>query len=182
MITLAIALVIIGSITLVAYPLFKRSEELDVAFVGLSDPVIENLVTQRDATYSAIKDLENDHTMGKLSDGDYRSLRAKYETKAVAILQELDGLGGSKSNGKAIANDESIESEIARLRRASANTSLNCPKCGTPHIADDVFCAKCGSSLRGVRCPSCGKRGALGGKFCSKCGATYESRQIRRSK
>jgi len=40
----------------------------------------------------AIKDLENDHAMGKLSDADYRTLRAKYETKAVAILQELDSL------------------------------------------------------------------------------------------
>jgi hypothetical protein len=177
MITIAIALVIIGSIALVAYPLFKRSDELDVAFVGLTDPVLENLVTQRDATYSAIKDLENDHAMGKLSDGDYRSLRAKYETKAVAILQELDMLNGAKASGKATPSDESIENEVARLRRASANASTNCPKCGTPHLADDVFCAKCGASLRGVRCPSCGKRAALGDKFCSKCGATIELRQ-----
>lgn len=176
MITLAIAIVIIGSITLVAYPLFRRSDELDVAFVGLSDPVIENLVTQRDATYSAIKDLENDHTMGKLSDGDYRSLRAKYETKAVAILQELDGLSGSKSNGKSVVTDESIENEVARLRRAPSNVAANCPKCGTPHTADDVFCAKCGTSLRGARCPSCGKRTTLGDKFCSKCGTTIAPR------
>lgn len=176
MITLAIALVIVGSIALVAYPLFRHSDELDVAFVGSSDPVFENLVTQRDATYSAIKDLENDHSMGKLSDTDYRSLRAKYETKAVAILQELDALGGSNANGRATPTDESIESEVARLRRASSNGSMACPKCKTPHAADDVFCAKCGMSLRGVRCPSCGKRAALGDKFCSKCGATIEAR------
>jgi hypothetical protein len=176
MITIAIALVFIGSIALVAYPLFKRSDELDVAFVGLSDPVFENLVTQRDATYSAIKDLENDHSMGKLSDSDYRSLRAKYETKAVAILQELDAFAGSKSSSKPMPSDESIENEVARLRRGSASTSMNCPKCGTPHLADDVFCAKCGTSLRGVRCPTCGKRSALGDKFCGKCGATIESR------
>ena len=176
MITIAIALVIVGSIALVAYPLFRRSDELDVAFVGLSDPVLENLVTQRDATYSAIKDLENDHAMGKLSDQDYRSLRAKYEMKAVAILQELDAFSGSKPDGKSSANDELIENEVARLRRGSPSGSLKCPKCGTAHTADDVFCAKCGTSLRGARCPSCGKRAALGDKFCSKCGATIKSR------
>ncbi|MBI5035124.1 MAG: zinc ribbon domain-containing protein [Chloroflexi bacterium] len=176
MITVAIALVIVGSIALVAYPLFRRSEDLDVAFVGVSDPVYENLVTQRDATYSAIKDLENDHAMGKLSDHDYRSLRAKYEMKAVAILQELDAFSGSKSDHTPTANDELIESEVARLRRNSASGAMNCPKCGTAHTADDVFCAKCGTSLRGVRCPSCGKRAALGDKFCSKCGATIEAR------
>ncbi len=174
MITIVIALVIVGSIAFVAYPLFRRSDELDVAFVGVSDPVLENLVTQRDATYSAIKDLENDHSMGKLSDADYRSLRAKYETKAVAILQELDALGAS--NGKSAMNDASIEDEVARLRRASGTATMSCPKCKTPCSADDVFCAKCGTSLRGVRCPSCGKRAALGDKFCSKCGATIESR------
>ena len=176
MITIVIALVIVGSIALVAYPLFRRSDELDVAFVGLSDPVLENLVTQRDATYSAIKDLENDHSMGKLSDADYRSVRAKYETKAVAILQELDALGASKSNGKATATDESIENEVARLRRGASSGSIACPKCQTRCSADDVFCSKCGTSLRGVRCPSCGKRAKLGDKFCSKCGATIESR------
>ena len=167
MITIAIALMIITAIAFVAYPLFQRSDELDVAFVGLTDPVYENLVVQRDATYSAIKDLENDHAMGKLSDGDYRSLRAKYETKAVAILQELDSMNGPKSNS-AVSQDEAIEREVGRLRRASVTGK--CPKCGTPHAAEDVFCAKCGTSLRGVRCPSCGKRAALGDKFCSKCG------------
>jgi predicted nucleic acid-binding Zn ribbon protein len=168
--TITIAIIIIAAIAFVAYPLFQRSDELDVAFVGMSDPVIENLIAQRDATYSAIKDLENDHTMGKLSDSDYRSLRAKYETKAVAILQELDSLTGAKAKGRTSSREEMIEQEVGRLRRAAATGSTHCPKCGTPHAPDDVFCAKCGASLRGVRCPSCGKRAALGDKFCSKCG------------
>jgi hypothetical protein len=175
MITIAIALIIIGALAFVAYPLFVRTDELDVAFVGVTDPLWEGLVTQRDATYSAIKDLENDHAMGKLSDSDYRSLRAKYETKAVAILQELDNLNGSKSKGhSAVSADDAIEREVGRLRRATANGSLACAKCGTPHAADDVFCAKCGASLRGVRCPACGKRAELGAKFCGKCGATIK--------
>lgn len=171
MFTVVIALLVIGAIAIVAYPLFRPPDELGVSFVGMTDPVWENLVTQRDATYSAIKDLENDHAMSKLSDADYRSLRAKYETKAVMLLQELDGLNGSKSLGRAAPADDAIEREIGRLRRATAHGSLSCPKCGTAHAAEDVFCAKCGTSLRGVRCPACGKRAALGAKFCGKCGA-----------
>lgn len=173
MITIAIALIIIAALAFVAYPMFQRSDELDVAFVGLTDPVFENLVVQRDATYSAIKDLENDHAMGKLSDGDYRSLRIKYESKAVAILQELDGLKGSRHAyaESTLTREQSIEEEVGRLRRASSGDG-KCPKCSTAHAPDDVFCAKCGASLRGVRCPSCGKRAALGDKFCGKCGKT----------
>lgn len=175
MITVLIALLVVVSIAFVAYPLFRRSDELDVAFVGNTDPLWEGLVTQRDATYAAIKDLENDHAMGKLSDSDYRSLRVKYEIKAAAILQELDNLNGSKANGRSgAASDEMIEREVVRLRRASTNVSLACPKCGTPHAADDVFCAKCGTSLKGTRCPSCGRRASLGDKFCGKCGATIK--------
>ncbi len=170
MITLVMALVIIGTIAFVAYPLFKRSDELDVAFVGLTDPVVENLIVQRDATYSAIKDLENDHAMGKLSDADYRSLRVKYESKAVTVLQELDGLASSRPNGRALS-DEAIEEEIGRLRRAGKTASTKCSKCGTPHAPEDVFCAKCGGALRGVRCPTCGRRAAPGDQFCGKCGA-----------
>lgn len=170
MITIVIALIIIGAIAIVAYPFFKQSNEHDAAFSDASDPVLEGLVGQRDAMYSAIKDLENDHALDKLSDADYRSLRAKYEAKAVAILQELDNVVGS--NPRAARDDDAVEREIARLRRAAAtNGALKCSKCGTPHAAEDVFCAKCGASLRGARCPSCGKRAAVGDKFCSKCGA-----------
>lgn len=170
MITLAIALIIIGTFAFVAHPIFRRSDEFDVAFVGLTDPVVEDLMVQRDATYAAIKDLENDHAMGKLSDNDYRSLRVKYESKAVAILQELDGLQGARQNGSLVTRERSIEEEVERLRRASTGGG-KCSKCNTAHAPDDVFCAKCGASLRGVRCPTCGKRAALGDKFCGNCGS-----------
>ena len=174
MITILIALIIIGAIAIVAYPLFRRSSELDAAFGGADDPVLEGLVSQRDAMYLAIKDSESDHALGKLSDADYKSLRAKYEAKAVAILQELDSTVGSKPSARTARDDDAIEREIARLRRATTptNGALKCPKCGTPHTAEDVFCAKCGASLRGIRCPSCGKRAAVGDTFCSKCGKT----------
>lgn len=166
MITIAIALIVIGSVAIVAYPLFKRSDELDVAFVGRSDPTWEGLVAQRDATYSAIKDLEFDHVMGKLSDADYKTLRVKYETKAVAISQELDSMSESRN-----ASSDAIEREVGEFRRASANGSMKCLRCGTPHMAGDVFCVKCGTMLKGIRCPSCGRRAALGDQFCSKCGS-----------
>lgn len=173
MITIVLALIIVAAIAIVAYPFFKPSSGRGAAFGSASDPMLEGLVGQRDAMYSAIKDLENDHALDKLSDADYRSLRAKYEAKAVAILQELDHVVGS--HPRAARDDDAVEREIARLRRAAAPAergALKCGKCGTPHAAEDVFCAKCGASLRGARCPSCGKRAAVGDKFCSKCGKT----------
>ncbi len=165
-VTIGIALMIVGAVAIVAWPYFNPAVDPSSLPNG-SNPAMENLVTQRDATYAAIKDLEFDHTMGKLSDTDYKSMRAKYETKAVAILQELDGLKKAQP-GRARSADsaESIEQEVQRLRRGA-----HCPKCGAAHSANDIFCAECGTSLRGIRCPKCGTRAAIGDRFCARCGA-----------
>lgn len=173
MVTIAIAIIVIAVIALVGWPYFSPSGDSDDVFSSAADPVLENLVVQRDATYAAIKDLEFDYAMGKLSEADYKSMRAKSETKAVAILQELDGLKPARGkNGHGSVREDLIERQVRRLRRGTAPArTVKCPKCGSLYSPDDAFCAKCGTSLRGVRCPTCGTRAALGDKFCAHCGA-----------
>ncbi len=157
---------IVAAVAIVAWPYFNLAADPGSLPDG-SNPVLEHLVTQRDATYAAIKDLEFDHTMGKLSDADYKGMRAKYETKAVAILQELDGLKKAQPRrAQSAESADSIEQEVQRLRRGA-----KCPHCGTPHAENDVFCAKCGTTLRGIRCPKCGTRAAIGDMFCAQCGS-----------
>jgi hypothetical protein len=163
--TILIALIVIAAVAIVAYPLFKP---VPVVLPEASAPVLEELVSQRDAMYAAIKDLENEYATGKLSEADYRSLRAKYEAKAVAILQELDRVVAALPRAEV---DDVIERQVAQLRRgAMAERARTCPQCGAAYTAEDVFCAKCGASLRGARCPSCGTRAAVGDKFCRQCG------------
>lgn len=163
--TILIALIVIAVVVIVAYPLFKP---VPIVAPESSHPVLEELVSQRDAMYAAIKDLENEYATGKLSETDYRSLRAKYEAKAVALLQELDRVVATLPRPE---TDDAIEREVARLRRAAAQEdALTCPQCGAPYAAEDVFCAKCGTSLRGARCPTCGTRAPVGDKFCRQCG------------
>ncbi len=173
MVTIAIAIIVIAVVAIVGWPYFSQSGDSEDAFNSAADPVLENLVVQRDATYATIKDLEFDYAMGKLSEADYKSMRAKSETKAVAILQELDGLKPVQGkNGHGVAKEDIIERQVRRLRRGTASLrSVKCPKCGSLHSPDDAFCAKCGTSLRGARCPTCGTRAALGDKFCARCGA-----------
>lgn len=149
MVLIAIALMIVIALAIVAYPYFKSAGELDVAFSDVSDPVLESLVVQRDATYSAIKDLEFDHAMNKLSDSDYKSLRGKYETKAVSILQELDGVVGAfkpaEQSKRARLSDEEIEKRIQQMRGGAK--TVRCAKCGTMGATNDRFCAKCGAPM-----------------------------------
>jgi hypothetical protein len=144
---LVTALMIVASFAIVIYPYFKTSRELDVSFASASDPVLETLVVQRDATYAAIKDLEFDHAMDKLSDTDYKSLRAKYEAKAVTILQELDSMAAShKRHARPTLSDESIEQQVRQMRGGTAKVVL-CSKCGTRAAQSEKYCAKCGAPV-----------------------------------
>lgn len=54
---------------------------------------LENLLFEREAALLAIRDLQLDHDMGKLSDDDFTELDARYRAHAIEILKELDGLG-----------------------------------------------------------------------------------------
>ncbi len=162
--TILIAVIVLMVVVIVAYPFFRPVHTTPPR----SEPVLEELLSQRDAVYTAIKDLENEHATGKLSDADYRSLRVKYEARAVALLQELDRVVMTLPRAD---TEDAIEREIARWRRASASEgALQCPQCGATHTAADAFCARCGSALRSVRCPACGKTAAAQDRFCSRCG------------
>jgi tetratricopeptide (TPR) repeat protein len=51
------------------------------------------LEEEKVALYRALRELEFDHDAGHLSDADYEGLRERYETRAAALLTELDALG-----------------------------------------------------------------------------------------
>ena len=153
-----IAVLVIGVIAFIAYPLFNtpRAEILD------APNALESLAAQRDSTYDAIRDLDFDFQMGKLSQSDYAMMREKYKARAAVALQQIDAVG-DHGNGAPVEEqaaqpraakrtaapaDDAIEREIARLRAGkSAASDLRCANCGTPYHAGDTFCAKCGNRL-----------------------------------
>jgi rRNA maturation endonuclease Nob1 len=150
--------IIITVLTLVAfgfafYPLF-REERWAFATERAVNPHLENLLSAREATYGAIKDLESDHAQGKLSDADYQALRAKYESKALLILQELN---------------------LVELRASThaqhKSPSRVCARCGEAYSAADKFCRRCGAQLGMPACENCGTAIQPEWKFCKQCGA-----------
>jgi hypothetical protein len=56
-----------------------------------TDPELYRLEKEKELAYAAIKEADFDLQMGKLSPEDHAGLRAKYEAKAMAALQALDG-------------------------------------------------------------------------------------------
>jgi hypothetical protein len=58
-----------------------------------TDPERYRLEKEKELAYAAIKEADFDLQMGKLSPEDHATLRAKYETKALAALEALDRRG-----------------------------------------------------------------------------------------
>lgn len=119
----------------IVYPLLKRrASSVDT----LNDGKIQELYSQRDATYSMLKELEFDLQSGTLSEDDYRDLEDRYKRKAVSILRDIDNL----ERGSDV--EDEVEKKILELRQSQGQF---CPQCGAKCRKDDRFCSHCGTSL-----------------------------------
>jgi NADH pyrophosphatase NudC (nudix superfamily) len=124
----------------------------------------KELGSRKDSLLTAIKDIEFDYGLGKLSREDYEELHGKYRSEAAGLLKEIESLGAEAEGGyedlereiraqrgKFVSSydDEELEKEILRAREASWNEGPErfCPKCGSGRAQDDQFCSKCGAKL-----------------------------------
>jgi hypothetical protein len=85
----------------------------------------------------AIKDLEFDRAMGKISEKDFTEMSARLRVRAAGLIRQLDA-GASYR--------QEIEKEIAR--RVSTPPNGTCAACATVNDPDARFCKNCGASLR----------------------------------
>jgi hypothetical protein len=120
---------------------------------------------QKQAVLRALKDLEFERSVGKISEEDYRELVAKYRVEAKRLLRILDeeaqprrqqvaslvarrlrlaGLGAEEEG--ADAETDTAEPAAAKAApEAAAKAPGACAACGTVNDEDAVFCKKCGA-------------------------------------
>ncbi|MGH7891409.1 MAG: zinc-ribbon domain-containing protein [Thermodesulfobacteriota bacterium] len=166
-IILALVIALLAAL-FISMPFFFKSKTAggDEYFPDHRAEKVKELGSRKDSLLTAIKDIEFDYGLGKLSREDYEELHGKYRSEAAGLLKEIDSLGagaeadgGSEDlereiraqRGKFVSSydDEEIEKEILRAREASWNESPEryCPKCGSGRAQDDQFCSKCGAKL-----------------------------------
>lgn len=121
---------------------------------------------QRLAVLSALRDLDFDFQVGKVSEEDYASLRARLVVEAAQYLP-------SRCCAQDDKNDE-IEALI-QARKASKAKAPVCAQCGETLETGIRFCPRCGTAVE-ASCPSCGGDIKAGDLFCSSCGMQLKIR------
>jgi len=139
----------------------------------------------------ALKDIEHEHSVGKISDDDYEQLAARYRETGKEILREMDvEIEPLRAKAEALARnhlakralapadkgDKSERAEKSDPRGARAKSEpaprLDCPKCATENEPDATFCKKCGAGLVRVSCSKCTTSNEPDAAFCKKCGTS----------
>lgn len=140
--------VILGMTTLIVFyvgmPLFRTSrKKIDDFHTFVPDRMFQ-LEDKKRAVYSAIKELEFDFHMGKLTKEDYSQLRFHYEKEAIEVLRQMD------ESAQAENFEKKVEEEIsAYLEGKRRKIIINfCPDCGNEVRSQNCFCPKCGTKLR----------------------------------
>lgn len=96
------------------------------------------LQERKENIYAAIKEIEFDYQMGKLSKEDFLELREQYKTEAVNLLKEIDQIEQKGTISPAAANKKSP---------APGAGVQFCWMCGNPVTESDRFCPNCGNKL-----------------------------------
>jgi hypothetical protein len=90
----------------------------------------------------AIKELEFDRAMGKLSESDWQEMSSRLRARAARLMRQLDAGAGYR---------EQVERELAKRLGAGAAeapaVARFCAECGTPRDPDAKFCKNCGTKL-----------------------------------
>ncbi len=90
---------------------------------------IVDLRETRDNLLSAIKDIEFDYEMGKLSPEDFSEIKTQYRDKAIEVLKEIEMQEGGNS----------------KTRQSSMEGV--CEVCKNPRKKGDRFCRHCGNQF-----------------------------------
>ena len=108
----------------VLWPLIVARQERLQLESSEANQQLENLLFEREAALLAIRDLQFDHQMGKLSDEDFTQLDARYRAHALQILRQLDELGVVPDEAEAPVQDTLdawIERAVQELRTGAAS-------------------------------------------------------------
>ena len=149
--------VAILAVLLVLDPIL-RPERSGAAAAGGAEPEEDPREVKKELALAALKEIEFDRATGKLSEGDYQAMLARYTKEAVEALREAEApaaagngnghgapaVAGVPAPAGAVAGDDPVERLIAEARQASKGKRY-CTNCGAVLEGSRRFCVECGA-------------------------------------
>src|SRR5215475_7737390 len=111
--------VLIGTVVM---PLFRKNDSLESAIIEETE--WDLLQRKKEVVLSNIQDLDFEYKCGKLSDEDYKQVRAQIAAEAAEVLRHIDDIEASQDLDALIRREVSL-----RRDRAAASPQVACPAC-----------------------------------------------------
>jgi hypothetical protein len=92
----------------------------------------------------AIKELEFDRAMGKLSDSDWPEMSTRLRARAARLMRQLDAGAGYREQ---IERDVEARLKVRLKHDIRATPERSCAACRTVNDPDARFCKNCGAKL-----------------------------------
>ena len=120
---------------------------------------VDALSEEKRRALRALKDLENEHALGKIDDGDYRAMVLRYRGDAKDLMRAMDlEVAPLREDAERIAREHleklglAPRTEVAPTSIVSAPSGqprprVTCLTCETSNEPDAAFCKKCGTPV-----------------------------------
>jgi len=149
---------LLGAILLVWHSLRTLAGDADVD-AGLELATTRgptDLSEKKQRALRALKDLEQEHALGKIDDVDYAALDADYRAQAKDVIREMDdSLAPFREKAEALVREHLEKHPVVEKPEPAEDEEedededdvIDCPKCDTENDSDAAFCKKCGAKL-----------------------------------
>jgi hypothetical protein len=120
----------------------------------------KELEREKQALVKALKELEFDHKMGKVSDKDFADISGTYRARAVRVMRQLDEAGRdyetliAEEVKKRRSGPSAVSPPPSAQKTTEEDDPTQCRKCSTKNDADAEFCKKCGTKLASAEAAS----------------------------
>ena len=144
-------ILLLGSCYWIIHPLLQ-DENRQNGFTPKPKDILKELKNKKDGAYAAIRELEFDLSMGKLTEDDFQILKRQYTLEAVGYMKQMDKLEmppAAFSKPVDTVFEEENEQGVAAVRnhKSVKRKHIYCSSCGAKAADQSRFCTACGSNL-----------------------------------
>jgi hypothetical protein len=129
----------------------------DTSFDSLTDSMRAVLEREKALTLRAIKELEFDRAMGKVSPKDFEEMAGRLRARAITLMKQLDAGGPAyrelierELSARVSKRKSAPVGAAAKAAGSAVPTSGIACACGTSNDLDAAFCKRCGTRLARV--------------------------------